>query len=354
MNLKTLKDQELLEQTKKLVRNERELLTQILHHLKEVERRRLYSELGYSSLFQYALKELLYSEGQAHRRIQAMRLIKEIPEVEKKVASGELSLSNVSQAQSYFRSRAKDEKKKEITLEEKREVLQTLENKSTREGEIELLKKQPQRALPVERQRPLTPSHTEVRFVMTSELEEQLQRVRALLGSKGANMSLAELISQMANLSEESLTVKRFGKKAVQKSRTFVPEKQRVEGETSKNSASHLPVESAPPQSKDLSAGERPRTFVPEKPRVKVGRGQVHSQRYIPRRVRYQVWVRDKGRCVRCGSSSHLQFEHIQPVALGGSSHIDNLSLHCFLCGIPHKKHYVDYRIMWTGSIRLS
>lgn len=104
MNLTHLKDQELLTRTKQLVQQERLLLTQVLHHLREVERRKLFCDLGYQSLFEYAIKELHYSEGQAGRRIQAMRLIKELPEVEEKIKTGALSLSNIAQAQSYFKT----------------------------------------------------------------------------------------------------------------------------------------------------------------------------------------------------------------------------------------------------------
>jgi len=105
MNLKHLRDDELLTVTKDLVQMERTTLTKILHHLREIERRKLYSDLGCASLFEYAVKHLQYSEGQAGRRIQAMRLIKEIPEIEQKIASGALSLSNISQAQSFFFAR---------------------------------------------------------------------------------------------------------------------------------------------------------------------------------------------------------------------------------------------------------
>ena len=49
MNLKNLKDNELLFQTKQLVQNERQVLTKILHHLREVERRKRFSDLGYRS-----------------------------------------------------------------------------------------------------------------------------------------------------------------------------------------------------------------------------------------------------------------------------------------------------------------
>ncbi|PIT99630.1 MAG: hypothetical protein COT74_11590, partial [Bdellovibrionales bacterium CG10_big_fil_rev_8_21_14_0_10_45_34] len=65
MNPKDLKDQELLSKTKSLVQKERELLTEVLQHMREIDRRKLFSDLGYRSLFDYAVKELGYSEGQA-------------------------------------------------------------------------------------------------------------------------------------------------------------------------------------------------------------------------------------------------------------------------------------------------
>jgi hypothetical protein len=44
MNLRKLTDLSLLEKTTELVQRERELLTEILHHLLEIERRRLFSQ----------------------------------------------------------------------------------------------------------------------------------------------------------------------------------------------------------------------------------------------------------------------------------------------------------------------
>src|SRR5206468_2775089 len=40
----------------------------------------------------------------------------------------------------------------------------------------------------------------------------------------------------------------------------------------------------------------------------------------IPERVRHEVWRRDEGRCVDCGSRERLEFDHIVPVAAGGSN----------------------------------
>jgi len=52
----------------------------------------------------------------------------------------------------------------------------------------------------------------------------------------------------------------------------------------------------------------------------------------IPERVRSYVWRRDGGRCVQCGSSTRLEFDHIVPVAEGGGSTERNIQLLCESC----------------------
>jgi hypothetical protein len=217
MLLSTLHDQQLLTATKELVQSEREVLTKVLHHLREIERRRLYSDLGCQSLFEYAVKELKYSESQASRRLQAMRLMKEIPQIETAIASGELSLSNISQAQSLFLNQVKESPDTPMPKSEKIKILKALKNKTTREGQRTLLSMQPQSvgSRTFEKQRPVTSDTTEVKFLMTDELKAQLDQVRTLLGPKAVGMGFAELFSVMATLSAEKLAEKKFGKRRV-------------------------------------------------------------------------------------------------------------------------------------------
>lgn len=54
------------------------------------------------------------------------------------------------------------------------------------------------------------------------------------------------------------------------------------------------------------------------------------ATRVIPTAVKLEVWKRDKGRCVECGSSVNLHFDHIIPWSRGGTSLTrENIQLLC-------------------------
>jgi hypothetical protein len=52
----------------------------------------------------------------------------------------------------------------------------------------------------------------------------------------------------------------------------------------------------------------------------------------IPTELKELVWHRDGGRCVNCGSTVELQFDHIIPHCRGGGSTAQNLQLMCARC----------------------
>jgi hypothetical protein len=278
MNLKMLSDEVLLSQTKVYVTREREMTILVLHHLKEVERRRLFASLGYSSLFDYTTRELGYCAASACRRIDAMRLLKEMPELEEKIQDGKLSLSTVARAQSFF-------KKEEVELEQKKEVMTLLENKSTREVEKELLgfSQAPEVHLQ-EKIKPVSPTLSEVRFYADDELLHDLEKLKGLLAHAYPNMTTKELVAYLAKLGLKK----------------HDPAQQEV-----KPRATPAPNESA---------------------------------RYVSRPIARQVWKRDLSRCTwmdpktgrKCGSTYRLQIDHRRPYALGGKTNLQNLRLLCF------------------------
>jgi hypothetical protein len=56
----------------------------------------------------------------------------------------------------------------------------------------------------------------------------------------------------------------------------------------------------------------------------------LEHNRLIPPQVKLEVWKRDKGKCVICGSTDNLHFDHIIPFSKGGSSLIAaNIQLLC-------------------------
>jgi 5-methylcytosine-specific restriction endonuclease McrA len=52
----------------------------------------------------------------------------------------------------------------------------------------------------------------------------------------------------------------------------------------------------------------------------------------IPVVVRREVWRRDQGACVDCGSRERLEYDHIVPVIRGGANTVRNIELRCERC----------------------
>ncbi len=57
---------------------------------------------------------------------------------------------------------------------------------------------------------------------------------------------------------------------------------------------------------------------------------EFNHDRIIPSQVKLAVWKRDKGKCVKCGSTDNLHFDHIIPFSKGGSSLVqENIQILC-------------------------
>ncbi|HQZ65411.1 MAG TPA: HNH endonuclease [Planctomycetaceae bacterium] len=61
--------------------------------------------------------------------------------------------------------------------------------------------------------------------------------------------------------------------------------------------------------------------------------------RHIPRDVRQRVWKRHGGRCAECGANDYLEFDHVIPVAKGGSNSDANVQLLCRRCNLKKSDH---------------
>lgn len=102
MILEDRTNEQLLTSLKSLRAKERETLSKIISHLQEIERRRAYCALGYSNLFRYLTRELGYSDSAAARRMQALKLVKRVPEAKGMIESGQINLSTAGKVNQYL------------------------------------------------------------------------------------------------------------------------------------------------------------------------------------------------------------------------------------------------------------
>jgi len=65
----------------------------------------------------------------------------------------------------------------------------------------------------------------------------------------------------------------------------------------------------------------------------------MRKRKHLPIWLKDQIWNRDGGECVECGSNEKLEFDHIIPFSKGGKCNYVNLQLLCKPCNrIKHAK----------------
>jgi hypothetical protein len=65
-----------------------------------------------------------------------------------------------------------------------------------------------------------------------------------------------------------------------------------------------------------------------------------HRRRLIPSAVKQEVWKRDQGRCVECGATDELHFDHVVPFSKGGTSlTAENVQLLCARHNLKKSAH---------------
>ena len=91
-----LRDDQILAALSAIVGKGNQVTADLLAHLAELDERRLYLELGFTSLFAYCTEVLGFCKSSAGRRIAAARVCRKYPEAFARVAKGELQLSVLS------------------------------------------------------------------------------------------------------------------------------------------------------------------------------------------------------------------------------------------------------------------
>jgi hypothetical protein len=306
--IRKLSDAEVVSGLKSSVSDERKKTTAVLEFLRELDRRKLYADFNCESLWEFCVKQLGYSAGSASRRVNAMRLLREIPALKEDLESGKLNLTSLSQAKKFFITEEKYSGER-LSSSEKAEVLEKMEGKSTRECELELIRMSP---APIElshpeKERVMNDEFTEWKLVLSSELLEKLNRVQALRSHAQPSMSRIELLEYMADEVLKRLDPLEKDKEKEKK------KKAKAVNQASAKKQREVKTQSVPETKHGSSISSTPDVMQSQFKRT-----------VIPAKTRRLVWMRAEGKCQfmdfetgkRCGSRYFLEIDHsIKPVA---------------------------------------
>ncbi|MBC7385032.1 MAG: HNH endonuclease [Cryobacterium sp.] len=372
---------------KNLITNERRIGVEILECLHDIEKNRAYSELHYDGLYSFCVHELKFTDAQAYQRIQAMRALREVPEMKPLIESGSLSVSNVAKVHTHFRKEAKEGRRENAAG--KRELFFAMENLSSRAADKILAERrgeEPTEKLILELDRELAElwnqakhlaAHrsrgdaSEVLKIMTLEWLERNDPLRAK-EKKRKNSAAAKKRqrdqqkdkSDPENLRAVQNPMSRLAESKPQKSesKSTPPDSERVNGVHSKiaqANQSNQDIEVAQMTSLKLPNFRRSVRNAAEKNTLNrtSNRGAQNSlfpdrkQRTEPwtflispenrRRpslqLRREIWKHHEGKCEKCASTYALEIDHIIPYSCGGLTTRDNLRLLCRNCNQSRK-----------------
>ena len=309
-----LPDAALVAEVKVLATRERQTTADLIACLAEIDVRQLYRGEGCSSLFVYCTRVLHLCEHAAYGRIEAARAVRRFPKILELLIAGAVNLTTVCLLARHLTSENHEELLRAATRKSKREVEHLVAALRPRPDIESAVRKLPARKI-VEAQiseevdeasatqpaapaatvcapaaalrppviAPLAPERYKVQFTVSRETCEKLRRAQDLLRHSVPNGDPGVIFDRALTLL--------------------------------------------------LAEAERTKIAATTRPRRGMRRGS--SSRYIPARVKRDVWSRDGGQCAfigtegRCTERGFLEFHHVEPYAAGGAATAANLQLRC-------------------------
>ena len=306
-----LTDQELLEETSRLARYEREATVPLIASLMELDQRRLYLGAGCSSLFTYCTGVLHLSEHAAYGRIAAARAAREFPGILGLLSGGAITLTAVRLLAPHLTTENHEEVLAAARHKSKVDIEHIVARLSPRPSVAATVRKLPEprmlsgsgspeivdssgdavpvavspppKSAPAEI-KPLAPERYKVQFTIGRETHEKLRRAQDLLRHTVPNGDPAVVFDRALTLLLAELERTKFAR-------------------------AHAPRAAAPTTGK--------------------------NSRHIPAAVKRAVWARDGARCAfvgttgRCAETGFLEFHHAVPFAAGGEATPENVRLLC-------------------------
>jgi hypothetical protein len=363
----SLTDDLLLARVEELVRRSRRVEAELIWHLAEVDRRRLYRREACPSMHVYATARLHLSDAEAYLRITVARVARRFPVVLRMLADGRLHLSAIVKLAPHLGRENCDALLAQAVGRSKREIEMLVARIAPRPDVRSAM-----RRLPAVRRAELGPGGADNRRVALPDAAPVL----AGAGDTHADGTAASppQSSQPQSLppapsppapSPAALPPRREAVLAPLAESRYRVQFTAGEALHGKIARAQALLRHQIPDG-DLAAVfdramtlllrelERVRYAATPAPRKTAAEADpAPSSRRIPDPIKREVWTRDGEQCTfrdrsgrRCPARERLEFHHLTPFAQGGDHSASNITLRCSLCRSRHNEHYAAWRIM--------
>ncbi len=299
-SLTHLSDQILLDGLSALLADDRQTAAALLAYIAEVDARKLYLPAACPSMHAYCVRVLHLAEDAAYKRITVARTARRFPVIFAALADGRLHLSAVGLLVPHLTEDSADELIAAASHRSKAEIALLLAQRYPRPDLPTTLHPLPAPALSVELAPgrvaaappptttvvPLAPQRFALQLTIDQATQDKLVRAQALLRHQLPSGDLVQVVDRALDALLDDLERKKFA---------------------------------ATPR-----------------PRAGTARSKARNARHIPNDVKRAVHARDGEQCSfvsedgeRCTSRSFLEFDHVDPVALGGQATVDGTRLLC-------------------------
>jgi hypothetical protein len=303
-----------------LCANDRGNTAQLLVHLAEIDRRRLYIAAGYSSMFKYCVDKGFMSEEVAYRRIRVARAARHHPKILAGIADGRLNLTTVVFLAPH------------LTSGNAAELLTAASHQPKSGVELLIARRFPREDLPTR----IEPARCQK--LAPEPVQNPLSAISAThtlpVNSLVITPASLEAAQDVPSSRIAPLTPERFGLQ------TTIDRETNDDLNRAQELLGHVSQSQVPEVLKRalrlyVTHLEKQKLAAVSKPRLS-GLSHSRNPRHIPAFVKRVVRERDKDRCTfvaengrRCEERSGLEFDHIEPVARGGRAMVGNIRLRC-------------------------
>lgn len=341
MNINYLPNDKLISCFENFVRSERKITAQVLECIAEIDRRKLYLP-SHTSLFDYLVKDFGYSPGAAMRRIDAARLLRELPETAVKFEDGTLTLSQANQIQRASRE-FKKAKCEFLSTTKKRELILQIENTNQKRTEQILAAELDLPVVPLQKEILHRDDSVTLTVTFSKEQMQILEQAQNMVSHAVVSKDWGEIFTHLAKREMARRTaVRRVPKQKVLKKScdaevlrkscdakgSDVRDQSRIVKSNSSTVVAAVTSKSLPiknrqaPKSSDRTRSRRP--AIP---------ASIRKMLLLPNAI--CSYIDRHGN--KCASRRFLQIDHIHSWSLGGTHDPQNLQV---LCGTHNRIKY--------------